>query len=110
MSYWHSPLQITFSVVMVPQPSQRTLPFYDEISAVSGGRAVLVRQEQPVMKYWGLVTALRDICDEAISGSVTVASDIHTISDQHQSSSGDVVKMPVRCLLCVSAEGREGGQ
>ena len=77
---------------------------------MSGGRAVLVRQERPVMKYWGLVTALRDICDEAIMGSVTVASDIHTISDQHQSSSGDVVKMPVRCLLCVSAEGREGGQ
>ena len=41
------------------------------------------------MKYWGLVTALRDICDEAIMGSVTVASDIHTISDQHQSSSGE---------------------
>ena len=41
------------------------------------------------MKYWGLVTALRDICDEAIMGSVTVASDIHTISDQRQSSSGE---------------------
>ena len=51
----------------------------------------MVRKEDPVRKYWGLVTALRDICDEAILGSVTVASDIHTISDTQQSSSGEFI-------------------
>ena len=81
-------MQISVSVVMVPQHNQETLPFYDEISAASGGRAQLIRQEDPVRKYWSLVTAFRDICDDSI-GSVTVASDIHTISDQQSQSSGD---------------------
>ena len=81
-------MQITVSVVMVPQHNQATLPFYDEIAAASGGQARLIRQDDPVRKYWSLVTALRDICDDSI-GSVTVASDIHTISDHQSRSSGD---------------------
>ena len=73
---------------MVPKPHQKTLPFYEEIASASGGRAHLIRQVEPVRKYWSVVTAFRDICDDAI-GSVTVFSDIHDISDQFAQSSGD---------------------
>ena len=77
--------QIQISVMMVPGHNQPYLPFYDEISGQSGGRAHLVQQDTPVKKYWAMLEALTDICGTA---AATVYSRVETISDLQTESAG----------------------
>ena len=73
---------------MVPEHNLSHLPFYDEISHISGGKSFLVQQDDsPVRKYWSLVSAFHGICD-ADMGVVTVYTETKTISQTQSQSSG----------------------